>query len=376
MIYFSQYEIVKWIGAIVVIVLLGRNWQQWQLDQVKLAIYLKQLQLPEPIWSKLPTVSILVAAWNEEAHIGRFLQSFHTLNYPHKQLVLCAGGNDATLIICQEASNEQIIVIEQQAGIGKQRALHQAFPHTTGEIVYLTDADCILCDDSFARAIMPIANGESLVTTGYSQPRTAQLDIPFVLWQSVTQLYGVIYAGKSADGLLGRNCAIQRDVLAKSRGLETEAITGTDYVLAKKLLAQGATIQRSTRSRIQTDYPTTIRAYMRQQSRWLRNVTLHGQRFGSWSEVRQSIQTSLIGLVMITLPFAGIFFPIFWAIWGLLFFQTLLARWRYWRVSCVLLNTQPKLQHLIYLPFFSLVDFATWASTLLNYPFEKWRTQW
>jgi len=38
--------------------------------------------------SKLPTISLLVAAWNEEKYIIQFLKSYIALDYPYKELIL------------------------------------------------------------------------------------------------------------------------------------------------------------------------------------------------------------------------------------------------------------------------------------------------
>lgn len=323
-----------------------------------------------------PPVSILVAAWNEGTRIEQLICSFQALRYPNKQLVICAGGTDNTFARAQAHASDQIVVVQQQAGMGKQRALHHAFPHTEGEIIYLTDADCLLDDDSFERTIAPLVLGHARASTGESRPLDRQLDNPFVVWQAVGRLYGALGAGEMTDGLLGRNCAVMRDLLIESGGLSADARTGTDYVLAKTLLAHGATIYHAPHSRIQSHFPTTARAYIRQQRRWLRNVAWQGARFGAWREVRQSLQTSLIGLMMITLPVVGLLFPPLMLLWGLLLWQSLLARWRYWRIGCILLDVDATRPHLYTLPLFTLLDFAAWASVLPDYVSATRRGEW
>ncbi|MGB1249180.1 MAG: glycosyltransferase [Candidatus Promineifilaceae bacterium] len=360
-----------------------RNWHNWQGDQHKLAHHqTTKLSVP-PLeqWQDRPTVSILVAAWNEGASVAALIQSFYALRYPHKQLVVCAGGTDDTFAIAQSAADERVVVVKQVAGMGKQRALHHAFPATTGDIIFLTDADCILDDDSFERTILPLTSGATEVSTGESRPLATQLDNPFIVWQAVGRLYNLLGARKTADGLLGRNCAVTRHLLERSAGLAAEAFTGTDYVLAKKLMAHGATIRHVSHSRIETRYPTTARAYIRQQRRWLRNVAWQGARFGAWGEVRQSLQTSLIGFVMLSLPLIGLFFPPLLFVWGALLWQMCLARLRYWHVGNELLREdeatyRPKFAHTLYLPYFILLDFIAWVSTLFDYVSAQRRATW
>ena len=87
-------------GKLLVVGLVGvafYNWRQWQKDKAFLAVRSEPEPLPPlETWPELPLVSVLVAAWNESEHIDRHIQSFLALRYPHKELVLCAGGNDDT----------------------------------------------------------------------------------------------------------------------------------------------------------------------------------------------------------------------------------------------------------------------------------------
>ena len=127
-------------------------------------------------WPELPLVSVLVAAWNEGERIEQHIQHFLALRYPNKELILCAGGQDGCYeqaLAYQSAS--QVRVFEQQAGEGKQKALHRCLPYTKGSIVFLTDADCLLDDEAFERTLYPVVAGNTQVCTGSSQPHAAQL---------------------------------------------------------------------------------------------------------------------------------------------------------------------------------------------------------
>ena len=73
------------------------NWRLWERDKALLARKGEaEPLLPLESWPERPMVSVLVAAWNEREHIERHIESFLALRYPHKELVLCAGGEDGT----------------------------------------------------------------------------------------------------------------------------------------------------------------------------------------------------------------------------------------------------------------------------------------
>ncbi len=354
------------------------NWRLWQRDKALLAAKGRPEPLP-PLaeWPGLPLVSILVAAWNEAKLIDRHIQSFQRLRYPCKELVLCAGGPDGTFELASRFAGAGITVLEQRSGEGKQQALARAFGQTHGEIIFLTDADCLLTDESFERTLWPVAAGLEQVATGGARPFDEQLGDPFIFTQAATQIYGLISSPEYAPGILGRNCALNRSLLERTAALKAPAPTGTDYVLAKKLAADGIAIRQVQHSQIPTEYPVIARAYLRQQRRWLRNVVLHGRHFGAEAEVWAALRTSLVGLAMLLLPLAGLLFaPWLLALWGVLAGQALLARLRYLAFAGTVLNRPVRPVDLAWQGPLLLLDFVAWTQPLVDYMRQPGRWRW
>lgn len=371
----------RYAGTLFLIGLVGviwRNWHLWQQDKARLAEQAEPNPLPSlDAWPAHPTVSVLVAAWNEAEHIEQHIESFLDLRYPNKELVLCAGGEDTTYELATRYVSSNVTVLKQQPSEGKQQALAHSFDDTRGEVIFLTDADCELTDEPFERTLWPIiADGEQAVT-GSSLPRTAQINDPFAFTQTATQLYSVMHSPPYAPGILGRNCAVQRTLLADTAAFDTPAPSGTDYVLAKVLDAAGARIRQVPESRMPTDYPSTVYEYLRQQRRWLRNVALHGRRFGATDEMRASLRTSLIGVTMLLLPLCGFLFaPGLLLIWCALVAQALCARLRYLYFAAMVLNRPVLLRDIVSQGPLLLVDFAAWTQPLADYVRQRNRWVW
>src|SRR5205823_4146563 len=102
--------------------------------------------------------------------LAQHIESVLVLSYPDKEYILSAGGSDGTYAIARRYEERGVVVLEQQPGEGKQRALRQCFRQATGEIIFFTDADCLLDDESFERLIIPLANGEAEAATGTARP--------------------------------------------------------------------------------------------------------------------------------------------------------------------------------------------------------------
>jgi len=341
---------------------LANNWRQWQRDRTLLAAKARPKDLTAlETWSELPQVSVLVAAWNEARNIHAHINSFLDLRYPNKQMVLVAGGEDGTYSLAVQYSAPNIIVLPQQRGEGKQHSLRKAFAQASGSVLYLTDADCLLDNQTFEGCLHPLIFEGEQACTGISRPSKAQLGNPFVVSQAACQIYAALHLPAYAPGILGRNCALMRDALERSGGFEVPAISGTDYVLAKQLNRIGARIRQNTRSCIVTEFPTTFHDYLQQQSRWILNVLEHGRRYGAVGEVTTSLCNSTVGFLMLSLPAAALVFGrACLAIWGALFFNAWLSRLRYWKVFC---DFQGRLNPftVIFQPMYLFIDFAAWT---------------
>jgi len=353
------------LGLAVVVL---HNWRLWQRDKAFLAARpAPQLLPPLSEWPALPLVSVLVAGWNEAAHIDRHIESFLALRYPYKELVLCAGGADDTYERACRYAGSLVKVLRQEPGEGKQRALARAFAESHGDIIFLTDADCLLADEPFERTLRPVAAGDEVAATGSYRPFDVELDDPFAFTQAATQLYGALHGSEYAPGISGANFATRRSLLERTAALDAPAPTGTDYVLAKTLAAAGARIRQIPESRMPTEYPRTARDYLRQQRRWLRNVALHGRRFGAMDEVWASLRSSLAGLLMLLLPLGAFLSPWLAVAWVVLFGQAFFARLRYLHFAGVVLERPVMGRDIAWQGPLLVLDFAAWAGPVVDY---------
>jgi GT2 family glycosyltransferase len=372
-------------GAVLAIglaVIAAYNAWQWRGDRALAAGLRAELDRPRPRLKATPRVSVLVAAWNEAGTIARHLESVAALDYPNLEYVVCAGGGDGTLEIARRHAGPGAVVLEQAPGEGKQRALQKAYERATGEIVYLTDADCVVGDVAFERALAPlIEEGEAAATGGSIPPPEQRWRHDFAAYQWAVQQYSLARAPAYVDGLLGRNAAVRRDALEACGAFAAAVPTGTDYHLAKALRRNGYRIRNVPASLVVTPYATDWGGYARQQRRWLRNVALLGARSGAWNEVRASLQTSLLGAAMLlggATLFAGPAGRLPFALWCLGLAQSAGAKLRYAGFGRLLDGRSPDspARSLLAALGYSLGEFVVWALPLTDYPVAARRIQW
>ena len=93
-----------------------------------------------------PSVTVLVAAYNEEDCIAAKVDNTLGLDYPPERiclLVVTDGSTDQTPEIVAEraAHDARVQMLHQPERRGKAAALARAFPHARGDIVVFTDAN-------------------------------------------------------------------------------------------------------------------------------------------------------------------------------------------------------------------------------------------
>ena len=373
--YSDRYALV--LGSIGVAAAIWRNIKQWYKDDA-LAKRLLQEEKKVPQFNHYPPISILVAAWNEETHIDAHLRSFQALTYPHIELIICAGGKDITLErVLQYADDQRITVLEQHPGEGKQRALARCYQHVSGTLIYLTDADCIYSEEALRYLVDMLINQGEQVASGFSRPLDIQQTalLPSYMW--ATDVYVSSHTPAYINGLLGRNALITHQALEASGGMDFIAPTGTDYNLARRLIAAGYTVRFVRESCVQSVYPETLGILRHKQSRWLRNLVLYGRKYGAKEDVKLTLQTITTGIGMLIMPFLSFLLGrTVLAVWSILFIQSLISKIRYAAFTQKIYKDQMSYKYIVALPFLTINDFITWTSPVFDLLHQRRRKQW
>ncbi|QLE54061.1 glycosyltransferase family 2 protein [Nostoc sp. TCL26-01] len=123
-------------------------------------IFARPRHYPKEIQGSLPFVSILVAAKNEEAVIGKLAKSLCNLEYPNGQYevwIIDDNSTDKTHDVLVELAKEydklKVLRRSAQATGGKSGALNQVLPLTKGEIIAVFDADAQVASDMLVQVV-------------------------------------------------------------------------------------------------------------------------------------------------------------------------------------------------------------------------------
>jgi cellulose synthase/poly-beta-1,6-N-acetylglucosamine synthase-like glycosyltransferase len=106
--------------------------------------------------AELPTVSLLIAAYNEEAVIEDRLRNALELDYPRDKLeivVASDGSTDSTAEIVRRYAERGVRLREYPARRGKAAVLNSAFGEVRGEVVILSDANTYTEPDAVRKLV-------------------------------------------------------------------------------------------------------------------------------------------------------------------------------------------------------------------------------
>lgn len=123
-----------------------------------------------------PTVSIIISAYNEEAHIGKTIENKLLQDYPEEKIeiiVVSDGSTDGTDEIVQRYADQGARLIRQEPRSGKTAALNRAVLEAGGEIVVFSDANSMWEQDAIAKLVSNFSEPSIGYVTGkmiYTDP--------------------------------------------------------------------------------------------------------------------------------------------------------------------------------------------------------------
>lgn len=124
-------------------------------------IFPAQIATPAQDSQFLPTVTLLISAYNEEAVIARKLENSLTLDYPQEKLqilVAVDGQEDNTKAIVDSYASRGVELSFSPQRTGKINAIHRAILAARADIIVLTDANTYFEQPALRRLVAPLAD--------------------------------------------------------------------------------------------------------------------------------------------------------------------------------------------------------------------------
>jgi cellulose synthase/poly-beta-1,6-N-acetylglucosamine synthase-like glycosyltransferase len=118
-----------------------------------------------------PSLSIIVAAYNEERCIAQKIENFLSCRYSGdaELIVVSDGSNDRTAEIAESMTSERVRVISQPERRGKGVAVNAGAAAAHGEVLVFTDANAMFAPDALENVARPLRDKSIGLVTGVSR---------------------------------------------------------------------------------------------------------------------------------------------------------------------------------------------------------------
>lgn len=249
-------------------------------------------------WSSLPVfsrkgtpkarVSVLIAARNEGANIGRTLSDILAQDFPKALLeviVVDDHSTDDTAAVVRSFADRGVKLLKlnesEPLNSYKKKAISLAIGQATGDFIVTTDADCRMERDWLATVItFAEENGLVLVSSPvvYSEQKGFFEELQTLEFLYLIGLGAAGIGKKHASTCNGANLAYRRDVFYELGGFSgiDHLASGDDELFLHKVAEKYPNrigFCKSRSATVYTDAKRTLRGFINQRRRWASKST-------------------------------------------------------------------------------------------------------
>ena len=231
-----------------------------------------------------PGISVLLAARNEAAVIGRCLDSLVSQKYPADKLEILVGDDDS------DDNTGQIVVryekeypfvkghrISEKLGLarGKSNVLAQLARQAKGDVFLITDADMWLPPSWCGSMVGAFERGDGIVT-GYTAVSTQTFfgKMQAVEWALAIGMIKILTDMGRPVSSMGNNMAVLAEAYRATGGYESLPFSLTeDFQLSREVLRKGYSIRQLIDPAVKgVTLPTSLAGFTWQRKRWMRGA--------------------------------------------------------------------------------------------------------
>jgi len=219
----------------------------------------------------LPTVSVLVPAYNEAVGIARSVRSLLDSDYPNLEIVVVDDGSSDETAAIVTAIDAPGLHLVRQDNAGKPDALNTGLAVSTGEIVVMVDGDTLFERDTMRLLVSPLRDPEVGAVSGNTKVGNRRTllgkwqHIEYVLGFNLDRrVYEVLQCTPTVPGAIG---AFRRSTLDAVGGVSGDTLAeDTDLTMA--IGRTGQRVVYASQARAWTEAPAGLGSLWRQRYRW------------------------------------------------------------------------------------------------------------
>lgn len=287
-------------------------------------------------WKKIPyffsdhhtpktSVSILIAARNEDRYIGRVIDCILNQNYPShlvELIVIDDHSTDATsdIVLSYGSKGVKLITLNEKEKLNsyKKKAITEAIHQSAGELIITTDADCHMGPNWLNSIIAFYETGNYKIISSpvvYAEETNSFENLQTLEFLFLIGLGAAGIGNKMPSTCNGANLAYRRDVFVELKGFKgiDDLASGDDELFLHKVAAaypQGVGFCKSRDAIVFTQAKETLSEFIQQRKRWASKST----RYKNKKIVFLGVAIWIFNSLMLVNFVGGFFNPVFWSL--------------------------------------------------------------
>lgn len=220
-----------------------------------------------------PTVSVVIAAYNEEKVICKTISSILQSDYSNFEIIVVDDGSkDDTSKIVRETfkDNNRVKVITKKNG-GKSSAVNVGFKESNSEIVVALDADTLIDKNAIPLMVRHFKDKKVAAVSGNC--KVGNVHNLLTTWQHVEYITGFnlerrAFAYLNCITVVPGAIGAWRREAVKAAGYYEEDTLAEDTDITLKLLKNGYRIAYEEMAYAYTESPEDVKSLIKQRYRW------------------------------------------------------------------------------------------------------------
>ena len=220
-----------------------------------------------------PSVSVIIAAYNEEKVIARTINALIGGGYPNLQIIVVDDGSkdDTSGAVMREFGDNPLVHLIRKPNGGKASALNRGLMVATGDIMVSLDADTLFAPDTIERLARHFADPNVGAVSG--NVRVGNTNNIWTIWQAIEYTTSQNFDRRGYDLL---NCitvvpgavgAMRRKAVMAVGGYTHDTLA-EDTDLTWKLRRSGWRIVNDNSAMAYTEAPESLKNLAKQRFRW------------------------------------------------------------------------------------------------------------
>jgi cellulose synthase/poly-beta-1,6-N-acetylglucosamine synthase-like glycosyltransferase len=240
--------------------------------------------LPRKRWKDLPSLTVVIPAYQEEDCIRETMESVLRADYPHDKLQLIVvndGSTDRTETLAQAVAREHpdrdIAVLTQKNG-GKGSALNAGLKLAKGEFFATMDSDSSVYPDAPKKLLSYFVSDDIAAAVPAMRVRQPRTFLQKLQWYeyNVNMFYKELMGRVDALHVIPGPFPVYRTaVLRKVKGFATKHNLTEDLEMTLRLQSKHYRIIQAMDAFVETLTPATFKSFYAQRNRWFKGALLN-----------------------------------------------------------------------------------------------------